>query len=512
MENFLLQMKNISKSFGGIKALQNVDLNLKSGEVLGLVGENGAGKSTLMKILSGVENPDKGKILIEGKEKRLINPHVAYDLGIGMIPQELDLVPDLTVAENIFLGRELVGKFRLLDTVTMEEKTREILSELGSTDIHPEVIVRYLPKADQQLVAIARRILQGGKIFIMDEPTSALTEKEINSLFSVIRKICNSGASVIFISHRLEEVLEICHRITVLRDGRLIATVENDKNLDKRKLIYYMIGSELKDEFPHFFVPSGKEVLRVENLAFPTNHGNLVENISFSLHEGEVLGITGLVGVGKSELGQTLMGLRKPRQGKVFIDDQEIIIQSPQKASSMGFGYVSEDRRGEGLVLNMESLYNMTLSIMDKISSGGVIFSRKEKVLGGKYIKKLSMKDDYLMMEAQQLSGGNQQKIVIIRQMLKNPRIIIFDEPTKGIDVTAKGEISKLISELSKEHTAILLLSSEPREVLGISDRILVLTGSGLQGPFERGAIDYSQLMSIELEESLVVNEKRSTR
>ena len=502
MENILLEMTGISKTFGSIKALESVDLNLKGGEVLGLIGENGAGKSTLMRILSGIENPDRGKIFIDGQEKRILKPGDAYMQGIGMIPQELILVPDMTVVENIFLGREIINRFGALSINDMALKAEALLTNLGSRHIHLDAKVGRLPKADQQLIAIARRILQGGKIFIMDEPTSALTEKETAALFEVIRKMCNSGASVIFISHRLEEVLEICDRIMILRDGRLVKTTETGDAVYKRQLIYYMVGSELKDEFPHFAVASGKEVLRVEDLAFTTNQGNIVKNINFSLHEGEVLGITGLVGAGKTELGQTLIGLKKANHGKVFVDNKETIIQSPVKAFEKGFGYVSEDRRGEGLVLGMESLFNMTLSSMDKVSKGLLISSRKEKQFGRKYIKKLSMKEENLMMEAQQLSGGNQQKVVIIRQMLNDARIVIFDEPTKGIDVIAKSEISKLISELSREKKAICLLSSEPREVLGISDRILVLTGHGMQGPFARGAIDYSQLMAIELEES----------
>jgi len=500
MKDFILQMKGITKIFGGIKALQDVDFSIMHGEILGLVGENGAGKSTLMKILSGIEVPDEGSIFVDGKQEKIINPNYAYDLGIGMIPQELILVQDMTVRENIFLGRERITKFGMIDIKFMDEKARNILNTFGSNHIHLDAKIGYLSKADQQLVAVARRILQGGKIFIMDEPTSALTENEVDSLFKVIRKICTTGASVVFISHRLEEVLRICDRVTILRDGRLIKTIKITKDTNKHELIYNMIGSELKDEFPHFSVPSGREVLRIDNLSYTTQQGNFVKDINFSVHEGEVLGITGLVGVGKTELGQVLVGLRKSHSGKIYIDNLEVDIQSPVQAFNMGFGYVSEDRRGEGLILNMESLYNMTLSSMDSVSVGFVISSNKEKQFGRKYLKRLSMKDDFLMMKTNQLSGGNQQKVVIIRQMLNDARIIIFDEPTKGIDVAAKSEISKLISKLSEEKKVIILLSSEPSEVLGVSDRILVLTGNGSHGPFKRGTLDYTQLMAIELE------------
>jgi ribose transport system ATP-binding protein len=498
-ETYLLEMHDISKSYGGIHALKGVDLDLRPGEVLGLVGENGAGKTTLMKILCGIERPDSGRIIVTGEEIKIHNPHHAQELGIAMIPQELVLVPEMTVMENIFLGREKTGSVRFLQKSAMIEETKHLLGDLHCSYINPSYMVGFLPKADQQLVAIARRILQGGKAFIMDEPTAALTERETGNLFEIIStRLCASGRSVIFISHRLEEVLKISNRICVLRDGNLITVLETKADIDKKTLIYHMVGSEIKDEFPKIEVKRGKEVLRVENVTFTTNQGGGVKGINFSVHEGEVVGITGLVGVGKTELGQTLIGVRDLLSGKFFIDDKEVVINSPVKAVELGFGYVSEDRREEGLVLDLQSLHNMTINSLDQVSNRFVLIKSRENKLGEGIAKRLSMKKEFLQMEAQQLSGGNQQKVVVIRQIVSNSRIIIFDEPTKGIDVAAKSEVSRIIGELSREMKAILLLSSEPREVLGISDVIFVLSKDGLEGPYPRGALDYEQLMAIE--------------
>lgn len=496
-----LRMNDIHKTFGGIKALKGVTFDLRMGEALGLVGENGAGKSTLMKILCGIEVPDgdSGDIILDDKVVNIANTHRAQELGIGMIPQELVLVPQLSVMENIFLGFEKKTKMGILKKADMIEKTESLLADLHSEYIGPESETGSLPKADQQIVAIARRLLQGGKIFIMDEPTAPLTEKETRNLFSVLDKLCCSGLSIIFISHRLEEVVEICQRVSVLRDGNLVTTLDKEETtIDKPKLVYHMVGSEIMEEFPKIDVERGKEILKLNNISFQTNQGQTVEDISLSIHEGEVVGVTGLVGVGKTELGQTLIGARDLLSGEIMLEGKTVSINSPVAANKLGFGYVSEDRRGEGLVLGMQSLPNMTINSLEKVSQGSVISPKRERALGGEYSSRLTMKQEYLDMEAQQLSGGNQQKVVIIRQIVSDSRIIIFDEPTKGIDVAAKSEVSMLIGELSKEGKAILLLSSEPREVLGISDIIFVLTRSGLEGPFKRENLDYEKLMAIE--------------
>ena len=499
-QRILLEMKDIRKTYGGIHALKGVDLDLNSGETLGLIGENGAGKSTLMRILCGIERADAGSgaILLGNREIRITNPRDAQELGIAMIPQELVLVPQMTVVENMFLGREVVGRGRLLDKREMVDTAQKIMSDLQSEHVDPEAVVGNIPKADQQVVAIGRRLLQGGRIFIMDEPTAAFTEKETENLFEVIRRLCSSSRSVVFISHRLEEVLEICDRISILRDGEMITTLSKGKAVDKSALIYHMVGSEIKEEFPKIEVERGQEIFRAENIAFHTNQGNLVKDISFSVHQGEVVGVTGLVGVGKTEMGQAVLGLRRIFEGKLYLDGKEILLNTPIDAAKVGFGYVSEDRRGEGLVSELPSLHNMTINSLEKVSRNGVILPKKERELGGGVAQRLAMRSEYLDMEAQQLSGGNQQKVVIVRQIIRDARVIIFDEPTKGIDVAAKTEVARLIGELSREKKAILLLSSEPREVLGISDIIFVLTKDGMEGPFPRDSIDYEQLMAIE--------------
>ena len=500
--NTLIEMKSLKKTFGGIKAIQNVDLELYAGEVHGLLGENGAGKSTLMRILCGLEIPDNGVIQIEKKPVEIFKPTDAQDLGIGMIPQELILIDGMTVTENIFLGYEIESnKFGFLNQREMRAKAIKLLKGLGSGDIDPDTYVGLLSKAEQQIVAIARRIIQGGKVFIMDEPTSALTENETEKLFTVIRKLCSEGKAVVFISHRLEEVLEICDRFTVLRDGKRVVSVENTDQINKGHLISFMIGNEIEEEFPHTETTPGEKKLEAQSLSFTTSQGVEVKNVNFDVCAGEVVGITGLVGVGKTELAQSVMGLRKLKDGQILLNGKKETIKSPVSAVKSGIGYVTEDRRGEGLVLGLKSLYNMTLSSLQKITRFYVIRGYHEKKLGLDYSSKLNMKNEYIDLEVKKLSGGNQQKAVVIRQMMGDSEIIIFDEPTKGIDVGAKAEIARLISSLSKERKSILIFSSEPREILGVSDRIYVLNNKGFQGPFKRGDLDYKKLMAIEFGE-----------
>ena len=491
-------MCGISKRFGGIRALNNVDLEVYPGEVLGLMGENGAGKSTLMRILCGIQDHDEGAIRVSGKEEKITSPQTAQELGIGMIPQELLLVDSMSVGENIFLGYEPVLKSGLVDKNEIFIRSEELLDSLGCAGLNPDMELYLVSKADQQMIAIARRMIQGGKIFIMDEPTSSLTEQETGKLFTVIRNLCDEGNSVIFISHRLEEVLEICDRFVILRDGENAADLPNDEKMNKQLLVTHMIGSELAEEYPHEEGTAGQTLLEADSLSFVTAQGETIEDVSFTINAGEVLGIAGLVGVGKSELAQTMTGLRKKKSGTFKMNGEEVLINSPVKAAQLGIGYVTEDRRGEGLVLGLKSLFNMTLRSLSRVSSGIFINRKKEEAVGLDYAGKLNMKPGYLGIDAGNLSGGNQQKVVVIKQMVSDSKIIIFDEPTKGVDVGAKAEIARLINNLSSDGKGICIFSSEPREVLGISDKIYVLTHKGMYGPYKRGEIDYTSLMEIE--------------
>lgn len=495
-----VEMSGLSKDFGGIRALDTVDFHLEEGEVVGLMGENGAGKSTLMRILSGAETPDAGEIRVAGEPVVIDSPHTALNLGIGMIPQELILVDQMTVVENLFLGREIRGRAGLVDEAAMKRRATEVLESLGMGDLDLAREVGTLSKADQQMIAIARRMLQGGRVFVMDEPTSALTENETKRLFAVIRTLCDDGKSVVFISHRLEEVLEICDRFVILRDGAMVAGFANGPDVGKADLVRHMIGGDVGDEFPHQEGAPGRTVLAVEDLAFRNNQGRIVEGISFALHAGEILGVTGLVGVGKTELAQTLVGLRTRHGGTVRVDGHGREVRTPVDADRFGIGYVTEDRRGEGLVLSLASIKNMTLTILDSISRFFTILFGKERRLAADYAERLNMKPEYLDLPAGSLSGGNQQKVVLIRRLMGDSTVLMLDEPTKGIDVGAKAEIARLLNTLASEGKGILIMSSEPREILGMSDRILVLTDDGLQGPYRRGELDYAQLMAIEFQ------------
>lgn len=496
----IVEMTGLNKSFGGIHALKNVDFHLDEGEVVGLMGENGAGKSTLMRILSGAESPDTGEIRVSGEVVSLDTPHIALSLGIGMIPQELILLDQMTVVENLFLGREIHSRIGLVDQRVMKGRAKDVLDSLGMGDLDLDREVGSLSKADQQMIAIARRMLQGGRVFVMDEPTSALTENETQRLFAVIRKLCSDGKTVVFISHRLEEVLEICDRFTVLRDGVLVASFTNSPEIGKPDLVRHMIGADVGDEFPHEAGQPGETLLAVKDLSYRTNQGRTVKNISFELRRGEILGITGLVGVGKTELAQTLVGLRPRIHGSVRITSKEREIRTPIDANRFGVGYVTEDRRGEGLVLRLQSIKNMTITILDSIAYLFTILFRKERRLASEYATRLNMKQEYLDLPAGNLSGGNQQKVVLIRRMMGDSAVLVLDEPTKGIDVGAKAEIARLLNALAQEGKGILILSSEPREILGMSDRILVLTDEDVHGPFQRGDLDYARLMAIEFQ------------
>ncbi len=496
MKNFV-SVKNISKNYAGTQALKSVDFAIGTGEILGLIGENGAGKSTLMKLICGIETPSSGDISVQGMPVELATPQAAQAQGIAMIPQEVLLVDDLTVTENIFLGHEEVGRFGRLDKRAMRARTQEILHALNSDTIDPDQTTGHLPKGAQQMVAIARRAMQGGEVFVMDEPTASFTTSETQSLFGLMKRLKADGKSTVFISHRLEEMLEICDRIVVLRDGENAGDFICDASLTKDKLVSAMVGSAVVDEFARKSSPRGEVMLETRDLVVTTFQGRPTHPISFAAHKGEVVGITGLAGVGKTELAHGLCGLRAT-SGDIRVKDRTVVLKSPVDALKHHIGLVSEDRRAEGLVLQLPALANMTLTSLSKLSRLLRINKSAERNLGLSMQERLNMKPEYLPREANYLSGGNQQKVVIIRQICGAAEVLLLDEPTKGIDIGAKAEVYRLIGDLVAEGKSAVLFSSEPAEILGVCDTIYVLADHGFLGPFAKGELDYAALMALQ--------------
>jgi ribose transport system ATP-binding protein len=494
-ERLALEMRNIRKTFPGVVALDEVNLELRKGEVHILLGENGAGKSTLMKILSGAYQKDGGQILLNGQEVEIRNPKQARELGIGIIYQELNLVPHLSAAENIFLGREPASMPGLVDRKTMTSSARQILEGLG-VEIDPRRSIRELSVAEQQMVEIAKAISLDARILIMDEPTSALTEKEIKELFARIRKLKADGVSIIYISHRMEELFEIGDRVTVLRDGRWVGT-RAIAEITKPELIRLMVNRELTQQFPKVAAPRGAEVLRVEGLS---RHDSLKE-ISFSLHEGEVLGLAGLLGAGRTELARAIFGLDKPDAGRIYIRGQLKKITSPRQAIDLGIGFLTEDRKTQGLVLPLSVQENICLPSVERFARFGVVRAGEERESAAQYLKDLRIKATGLGQKVIYLSGGNQQKVVLSKWLCCRGNILIFDEPTRGIDVGSKAEIYQLMNQLTAAGAAVMMISSELPEILGMSDRILVMHQGRLNGEFSAAEATQEKILHCALGE-----------
>ncbi|MDI6601501.1 MAG: sugar ABC transporter ATP-binding protein [Thermoanaerobacteraceae bacterium] len=473
----LLEMTGISKEFPGVKALQDVELTLEKGEVLALLGENGAGKSTLMKILSGVYRMDRGEIRIDGKPVEISSVWDAARLGIGIIHQELNLIPDLAVYENIFLGRERINPIaRRINKVYLKDESEKLLDKLG-VKIDVNRIVRSLSIAEQQMVEIARVLSMDCRIIIMDEPTDALTTDEVEKLFEVIRSLRDDNKGIIFISHKIEEIMEIADRVEVLRDGRYIGT-RAVKDTTPDELINMMVGRELKDKFPKVKAETGDVVLEVRDLNVP----DFLHDISFKVKRGEVLGIAGLIGAGRTELGKTLFGVYR-HTGEILLDGKPIDIRSPGDAIKAGIVYLTEDRKGEGLFLDKNVAYNITLSkLRDFTGKLNRVLRAKEQEVVSDYIDKIRIKTPSQSQLVGNLSGGNQQKVALAKWLLTDPKVLILDEPTRGIDIGAKVEIYNLINGLKKNGAAIIMISSELPEILGISDRILVMHEGRITG------------------------------
>lgn len=467
-QEIVLQVRGLSKSFAGIKALDDVRLDVRRGEVHALMGENGAGKSTLMKILVGLIAPDTGNVELEGQSLASLSLRDIRDRGLSMIHQEMLLVPELTVAQNLFLGRES-RLFGWLDNRKWNARAAELLSRLGIS-LDPTQKARDLSIAEKQLVEIARAISTDARVIIMDEPTSALSDREVAVLFGLIRDLKEKGVAVIYISHKMEEINAIADTITVLRDGKYIATHPADK-LSESALISLMVGRELGSLFPEVTTGAGAEVLSVSGLS----RNGAFSDISFSVHAGEVLGMGGLMGAGRTEIARVLYGLDQPDAGTICFNGEDVRIRSPREAIRLGIGYVGEDRKASGFVPQMSVRENLTLGSLPGHVRNGLVSVASERDAVRTMMDSLKIKASGPEQAVVHLSGGNQQKVVIGKVLLASPRLIILDEPTRGIDIGAKAEIYRLIARLKEEGRAILLVSSELPELIGLSDRILVL-------------------------------------
>lgn len=476
MEEYIVEMDYVNKSFPGVKALDDVCFNLKAGEILALLGENGAGKSTLMKVLSGIYTRDKGVIKIFGQEMGDLTPKSARELGIAIIHQELNMCSHLTVAENIFLGREKASS-GMLQQKEMNEEAKKILERLN-IDIDPTVVVGDLAVSKQQMVEIAKAISTKSKILIMDEPTSALTSKEINHLFEIINKLKSEGCGIVYISHRLEELKYIVDRVTIMRDGKYITSMNfKDTNMDE--IIANMVGHEIKEKYPRISCNRGEKIFEVKNL----NAGRMVRNINFNLYAGEIVGIAGLMGAGRTEMTRAIFGVDPKETGEIILDGMSIKINRPMDAIKAGIVLVPEDRKRDGLCVNLSVRENIALPNMDMLCNRfGVTDRKKETETTKKAIQDLSIRLPNPEVDANNLSGGNQQKVVVAKWLARNSRIVIFDEPTRGIDVAAKVEIYNLMNELKAQGIGVIFVSSEMTEIMGISDRILVMCDGKITG------------------------------
>ena len=476
MGEVIVSMKDIVKTFPGVKALDHVNFELRSGEVMALLGENGAGKSTLMKILSGVYTKDSGTMTIFGTEYDNLTPKQAQDVGVAIIHQELNMCRHLSVAENMFLGREKVNGIVLNDR-EMEAEAAKILGDL-KIDIDPRQTVGDLPVSKQQMVEIAKALSIHAKILIMDEPTSSLTAKEIEELFRIIRQLKADGCGIVYISHRLEELKAIVDRVTIMRDGQYI-TDGNFADMTMEQIIANMVGREIKEQFPRVSCPKGKKIFEVRNL----NAGRLVRDINFSLYEGEIVGFAGLMGAGRTETTRAIFGVDPKTGGEIFLDGKEVKISCPMDAIKAGIVLAPEDRKKDGLCTKLSIRHNLALPNLDLICSKlGVISRKQEDDLCEKAVKDLLIKTPTVEVNAGNLSGGNQQKVVVGKWLARNSRVVIFDEPTRGIDVGAKVEIYNLMNQLKKQGIAVMFVSSEMPEVLGIADRVIVMCDGRITG------------------------------
>lgn len=492
MNETFFELKNIHKDYPGVKALDGVSISFHFGEVHALLGENGAGKSTLIKVLAGAIAPTSGQIIVDGICYDRITPALAARLGIGVIYQEFTLVPAIPVFENIFLGNEIRKANVLVDKREMIARTEKLFEQLN-IHISPNALVRDLSVAEQQLVEIAKAVSKDVRILIMDEPTAPLTETEIQAMFKLVRTLQKKNVTIIYISHRLEELFEISDRVSILRDGQYIKTVQTSET-NENELINLMIGRELKNRYPtRNGKPLDEVALEVQGLTLAEK----VKDISFNLHRGEILGISGLVGAGRTETARAIFGVDKMVSGKISIDGVKTQIGSPRAAIAHAMALLPEDRKQQGVLLKMSVRDNTTLSCLERVSKLGVIRSKRENSVVSKYIERLKIKTPSEKQQVQFLSGGNQQKVVLAKWLASEAKIIIFDEPTRGIDVLAKHEIYELINHLADCGCAILMISSEMTELIGICDRVVVMYEGRITGELKKGELTQERIMQL---------------
>ncbi len=489
MSSLILRTEAIDKRYPGVHALNHFDFDLCEGEVHILLGENGAGKSTFMKILSGSVPPDSGRIFLRGRQVHIVSPHHARELGIGMVYQELSLIPRLSVAENIFLGRLPKRRpFGTVDWPAAMSQARRILDDLG-VDIDPGERVGNLSMGEQQLIEIAKALSMNAQILLLDEPTSALSDEERERLFSILRGFQERGVAIIYVSHRLAEVPRIGHRVTVLRDGAKVDTLPVDQ-ADEATLIRMMVGRELGEQFPKEKVKRGRELLRVEGLTVK----GVLNNLSLSVHEGEIVGISGLLGAGRTEFARALFGLDPIDGGEIFVDGRKVKITSSSEAIALGLGYLTESRR-DGLVPRLPIPPNITLANLKRMCQLGFLKRNEERTLAETYVKELNIHTSRLSQMVEFLSGGNQQKVALAKWLCTQAKVLIFDEPTRGIDVGAKAEVFRLMNDLAKKGVGIILISSEMPEILAMSDRILVMARGSFVAEYAAGQASQEDLL-----------------
>jgi ribose transport system ATP-binding protein len=487
----IILMKGITKEFPGVKALKSVDLNIYKGKIMALLGENGAGKSTLMKILTGVYEKTSGEIFLNGESVQIKNTREAQNMGIAIIHQELNLISNLSIGENIFLGREPVNSFGKIEWKKLYNASKLIMDRLGITE-RPETLVSKLSIGKQQMIEIAKALSLNAQVIIMDEPTGALTDKETSNLFKVIEELKSEGRSIVYISHRLKEIFQICDDVTILRDGQFIAEHPiNEVNEDR--IIELMVGRKLSEQYPRISCQTGDTLLEVKNL---TN--SYVKDISFSIKSGEIVGLAGLMGSGRTELARTLYGIYGKESGEVLLKGKEVNIKSTGQAIQNGISYVSEDRKGNGVVLGLNIKENISLSVLQKLSGlFGIINKKKEADAALDSIRSMSIKTSGVTQLVKNLSGGNQQKVSLSKSLMTSPRILILDEPTRGVDVGAKKEIYDIINRFKQDGMSIIMISSEIQEILGMSDRIMVMHEGRISGCLDREKADQENIMRL---------------